>query len=167
MSRSKMTAYGLCGLGFFGTFLCMLLSAAGLRSETRVVFLITLGVLALGFVFGRIAADGDAVPQAEKTPQARALVAQAVAALEAMDQNETPETRADFQQKAACALMALGDVRITRQDLAVVAASKAIEAQHALRAACEQGEPPEQVARIRQRAGDLAVVAIHEFRRIY
>ena len=90
---------------------------------------------------------------------------EAIAALNRLEQDETPENRLDFQRKAAQALMSLGEVRVTRRDLAIVATAKAIEAQHALREACE-ADAAQDLGALQSRADRMARVAVYEIGRM-
>lgn len=165
MTTAKLIASGLCAASFFCTLLCMLLSAAGLREETRSVFWLTLLLAAAGFAAARYAKLREkALRRATTVPHsARALMNDAIAALQVLEQFETSESRADFQQKAAAALMALGNIHATKREHAVTAAAQAIALQHALRTACESGEESTAAA-LRTKAAAQAELAIRAIR---
>ena len=167
MPLFKILATGSCVIALFFTLLCMLVSAAGLQSETRFVFTFVMSFVAAGFIFARIdKQEADAQYRAKLAATgSRAIMNDAIEALNRLEAEDNAENRSDFQQKAAHALMSLGEVRVTRRDLAIVATAKAIEAQHTLRRACEAGEEA-QIPQLRARAEEMAKIAVYEIRRM-
>ncbi len=167
MPSNKVLASGACGVALFCTLLCMLLSAAGLWAETRSVVIFVMFFLAVGFLFAHLdKREADAAFRAKLAATgSRAMMGEAIAALNRLEQDETPENRLDFQRKAAQALMSLGEVRVTRRDLAIVATAKAIEAQHALREACE-ADASQDLSTLQSRADRMARVAVYEIGRM-
>ena len=168
MFNYKALAAGLCGVSFFAVLLCLFLSAAGLRSETSIVFGMLLPVLVIGFFCAYLYKQEERqLNEAVSAPiQTRALMNEAISALRVMEQEPTPEHQADFQQKAAVALMALGDVQVTSRQEAIAAAAAAIDAQHALRQACENEAPETQIELLRQTAAIQSENAVRAIRKM-
>ena len=164
MTVAKLISTALCAASFFSTLLCMLLSAAGLRAETRSVFGLTVLLLLIGFTAGAYSKSQlQALRRAKAAPIAdRAMMNEAIAALQTLEQHETPENRAAFLQKAVPAVMSLGNIRATRREHAVVAAAVAIAQQHALRRACESNDDTTALQKEADAGREAAVRAIWE-----
>ncbi len=132
MSVSKMAAWLLCGASGFFLLLTMVVSTAGLREETRTLFIWTLVLAGLSFCMvqvDRVLTEDrrTAAPPAESSE----LMQQAVAAMERWEASDSPEDWAAFQEKAAAALRSLGEVSLSPRNQAIGAVSEAIAARRA------------------------------------
>ena len=167
MSNYRIVSYGACVAAFLTQIVCMFVSASGMYVPTVIATVAAIFFITAGFCFGIL--DRQETEEQENArlsaAGSREWLNDAIEALDRLERDDTAENRTDFQQKATRALMALGEIHVSQKDLAVVAAAKAIEAQEALRHACESGDEA-QIPVLRIRSEEMAKIAIHEIRRI-
>jgi hypothetical protein len=153
-----IAAWGLCGVSGFFLLMTMLLSAAGMQDETRMMFILTIVFAVLSFCMVHV---GRALAEDEKAPASPAessdLLQQAVEAMERWEASDAPEDWTVFQEKARKALLSLGEVSLSPRNQAVAAVSEAITAR---RAAME--EPDEELRPMLIRTAEAQ--ALHAFR---
>jgi hypothetical protein len=129
MSVSKMAAWLFCAASGFFLLLTMVVSTAGLREETRTIFIITLVLAGLSFCMVQVDRVLEEDRQTNAPPQeSSSLMQQAVTAMERWEASDSPEDWAAFQKKAAEALLSLGDVSLSPRNQAIGAISEAIDA---------------------------------------
>lgn len=133
MSVSKLAAWILCGASVFFLLLTMVVSTAGMREETRTMFILTLAMAGLSFCMVHVGRTIEEDDHAAAPPeQSSALMQKAVDAMEKWEASDSPEDWTAFQKKAAKALMSLGDVSLSPRNQAIGAVSEAIAARRAV-----------------------------------
>lgn len=133
MSVPKITAWMLCAAAGFFLLMTLLLSTAGMRDETKMMFILTMVLAGLSFCMIQVE---RALQEDEQTPAPAAesadLLQQAVTAMERWESSDSPEDWTAFQEKARDALLSLGEVSLSPRNQAVAAVSDAIAARRAV-----------------------------------
>lgn len=143
----------LWGLGLLGTLLCMAVSAAGLRSETTLLFIITIIFLLFGFLFeimNRKEVSEEEQERRHRMGQAQPLL-EAYAAMDAYNaailagepEDVLNQRLAERNLAAIEAILAYGDITVTQKQMAMVATAKASAAAKQLQESAEQLSEPE------------------------
>ncbi len=133
MSVSKMAAWLFCAASGFFLLLTMVVSTAGMREETRTVFIVTLVLAGLSFCMvqvDRVLTEDRRTTAPPK--ESSSLMQQAVTAMERWESSDSPEDWTAFQKKAAEALLSLGEVSLSPRNQAIGAISEAIAARRAV-----------------------------------
>ena len=162
MSVSRMAAWIFCGASVFFLLLTMVVSIAGMREETRTLFTLTLVLAGLSFCMVHVdRAMTEDTHTAAPAAEASSLMKAAVAAMERWESSDSPEDWTAFQEKAAEALLSLGEVSLSPRNQAIGAVSDAIAARRAV-----EEEPDEDLRSERVRtAEECALTAFRLFRK--
>lgn len=174
MPDNKTISFGLWALGLLGTVICMAVSAAGMKSETYVIFVFAILFILFGFVFAKLSAQEEDAAERKllKRSEPGPLLQKA---FDAMDTYEAAaaagEEESSLQQKLAAqnlaaveAVLAYGEVTVSEKQLAMAATAKAVAAVKHLQELSEQNAPEDELFAAQDKTAALCCDALRMIR---
>ncbi len=174
MPDNKTISLGLWALGLLGTVVCMAVSAAGMKSETYVIFVFTILFILFGFIFAMLYAQEERIAE-RKLLRKRDSHLELQRAFSAMDAYESAvaagDSESELQQKLAAqnlaavqAVLAYGEVTLSQKQLAMAATSRAVSAVKELESLTVQGVADTELHQAQAKAETLCCEALRAIR---